>query len=467
MVAVVAVAIFTDAFIYGMIVPIIPVVLVDRIDGAREEDAQSWVSILLAVYGATLLVGSPLFGWFADRCQHRRSPFVLGLIALGASTLLFVIARSPAVLIIARSLQGLSAAAVWVVGLAIIADNVPQERVGEAMGQTTIALTWGFLLGPIAGGIMFEKVGFYATFAIPTGLIVLEVVLRLAMLEVPKPVQGKDIVRSQGTGALSDGYDTFSRRGSWQTENTRTRHDHNEQTSLLRPSTPCTGNSCSNDHQPANIFHLLRTPRLPLACTATVVMAVVFSAIETTIPLHVMDTFGWSSTGVGLILIAPSIPSFAGVYIGRLISRVGVRIPAGVAFLLSGLVWISMRFVNNSVAFDIGLLIGLLVMLGLAIVTVEITSMTEVSQVVVDYETDNPGAFGEKNPVAQAYALYNMAFAGGQLLGPILAGGIRIRAGWSAMTLVLGLLCAVTAIPMGLLSGSQSRRVEAEAERDS
>lgn len=57
------------------IVPIIPVVLVDRIDGAREEDgmisacfrsscpaklstAQSWVSILLAVYGATLLVGS-------------------------------------------------------------------------------------------------------------------------------------------------------------------------------------------------------------------------------------------------------------------------------------------------------------------------------------------------------------------------------------------------------------------------
>lgn len=179
-----------------------------------------------------------------------------------------------------------------------------------------------------------------------------------------------------------------------------------------------------------------------------------------------MDTFGWSSTGVGLILVAPSIPSFAGVQMGRLVSRVGVRIPAAVAFLLSGLVWTSMRFVNDGTPFDVGLLACLLVMLGLAIVTVEITSMTEVSQVVVDYETENPGAFGEKSPVAQAYALYNMAFAGGQLLGPILAGGIRIRAGWSAMTLVLGLLCAVTAIPMGLFSGAQSRSVEAEAERD-
>jgi hypothetical protein len=55
--------------------------------------------------------------------------------------------------------------------------------------------------------------------------------------------------------------------------------------------------------------------------------------------------------------------------------------------------------------------------------------MTEASQVVGDYESENPGAFGEKSPVAQTYALFNMAFAGGQLLGPILAGGLRVRAG--------------------------------------
>jgi MFS family permease len=92
--------------------------------------------------------------------------------------------------------------------------------------------------------------------------------------------------------------------------------------------------------------------------------------------------------------------------------------------------------------------------------------MTEASQVVGDYEIENPGAFGEKSPVAQTYALLNMAFAGGQLLGPILAGAMRVRAGWAAMTLVLGVLCAVTAVPIGLLSGAWPKRVEVEAERD-
>lgn len=124
-----------------------------------------------------------LFGYFADNCRMRRLPFVVGLIALAASTTLFVLASSMTVLIIARGLQGLSAAAVWVVGLAIVADNVPPERVGEAMGHTTIALTWGFLLGPMIGGIMYEKLGFEGTFAIPAGLICLDIVLRFAMIE--------------------------------------------------------------------------------------------------------------------------------------------------------------------------------------------------------------------------------------------------------------------------------------------
>lgn len=125
-----------------------------------------------------------------------------------------------------------------------------------------------------------------------------------------------------------------------------------------------------------------------------------------------------------------------------------------------------MRFVNANTTSDIVLLTALLLFLGLAIVTVEVASMTEVSQVVGDYETENPGAFGDKSPTAQAYALFNMAFAAGQLLGPILAGGIRVSAGWAAMTLVLGVLCGVTAIPIGLFSGVRPRKAECEPERD-
>lgn len=90
--------------------------------------------------------------------------------------------------------------------------------------------------------------------------------------------------------------------------------------------------------------------------------------------------------------------------------------------------------------------------------------MTEVFQVIEDHEAEFPGVFGEKSPVAQAYALFNMAFAAGQLLGPILAGGVRVQAGWGVMTLVLGLLCGVTAVPIALFSGRKVRVAEAPLE---
>lgn len=177
-----------------------------------------------------------------------------------------------------------------------------------------------------------------------------------------------------------------------------------------------------------------------------------------------METFNWSSSGAGLIFVASSVPSFAGVHIGKAISRVGTRIPGTVAFLVASGTWILMRLVDHNTTGEIILLISLLLLLGLAIVTIEVTAMTEVFQVIEDYETEFPGVFGGKSPVAQAYALFNMAFAGGQLLGPVLAGGIRVRAGWSVMTLVLGLLCGVTALPIALLGGRKSRDFQGEEE---
>jgi MFS family permease len=166
--------------------------------------AQYLVSILLAVYGGTLLAGSresnqfhpsepklkdiALFGYFADKSSSRKLPFVLGLIALGTSTALFAFARTFPILVIARGLQGFSAAAVWVVGLAIVSDNVPPERIGAALGTTTIGLTWGFLLGPMVSGYIHDTFGYYGCFAIPVILIVVDVVLRFAMIELPSMI---------------------------------------------------------------------------------------------------------------------------------------------------------------------------------------------------------------------------------------------------------------------------------------
>lgn len=173
-----------------------------------------------------------------------------------------------------------------------------------------------------------------------------------------------------------------------------------------------------------------------------------------------MHTFGWSTTGAGLILIVLSLPCFAGVQIGKLIDRVGVRTVGSIGFVISGCGWILMRLITANNTGQVILLVFLLIVLGLSVLITQICSMTEVSQVVGDHDFENPGAFGAKSPIAQAYALYNMSFAGGQVLGPVIAGAVRVKAGWGAMTLVLGLLAGLSAIPMAFFSGPPRRKTE-------
>ncbi|KAJ6006673.1 hypothetical protein N7451_004617 [Penicillium sp. IBT 35674x] len=477
----VSIAIFTDSFIYGVIVPIIPVALVERV-GARPEDAQYLVSILLAVYGGTLLAGSrefkqfilylnpklkdiALFGYFADKCSSRKLPFVLGLIALGTSTALFAFARTFPILVIARSLQGFSAAAVWVVGLAIVSDNVPPERVGAALGMTTIGLTWGFLLGPMVSGYIHDTFGYYGCYAIPVGLIVVDVVLRFAMIEMPKANRRKPEpeLHSDSDSAYENNYDTFNANDVRSQGRFSRREREREDAPLLGPSSQSIENPGKDNEQRATIFSLLRTPRLPLSLLATTSMAITLSALETSLPLFTMETFAWTPKGAGLIFLALTVPSFAGVQLGKLIDSMGVRILGVISFAACCCAWILMRLVTENSPGHIALLVVLLLILGLTIVTIEIISMMEVSQVITDYEAEFPGVFGEKSPIAQAYALFNMSFAAGQLVGPIMAGPIRVNGGWGTMTLVLGLLAGVTAIPFGLFSGSPRKTVQTES----
>ena len=99
---------FTDIFLYGIIVPVVPFALLNRVHVA-EEDVQHWVSVLLAIYAAALIVCPPIAGWLTDHYKSRRVPFMLGLITLAGATAMLCLGSSIAVLVIGRLLQGVSA----------------------------------------------------------------------------------------------------------------------------------------------------------------------------------------------------------------------------------------------------------------------------------------------------------------------------------------------------------------------
>ncbi len=114
------------------------------------------IGLLFSSYSLTQLLCAPLLGRLSDRVGRR--PVLLGSIAGSAiSYVIFALAPSYAVLLLARSLSGV-AAANYAIAQAYMADvSTPQER-SRAMGLVGAAFGLGFVLGPALGGIL-EQLG--------------------------------------------------------------------------------------------------------------------------------------------------------------------------------------------------------------------------------------------------------------------------------------------------------------------
>ena len=95
--------------IYGVIIPILPEV--------AKEGSQP---LLFASYACALLVMTPVFGVLSDLLGDRKGPMLVGQVGMLLATVLFILADAYWWLVVARILQGVSAAATWVVGLALL-----------------------------------------------------------------------------------------------------------------------------------------------------------------------------------------------------------------------------------------------------------------------------------------------------------------------------------------------------------
>ena len=131
--ATVTIGLFADTFLNAVIVPVLPFILRDRV-AVPPQDIQGEVDKLLSAYALASTVLSPFAGDLADRASSRRVPYLLGLLALIASTITWFLGRSVPVLAAARAAQGASCAVVYSVGLAVVIDTVSEDKHGQTMG---------------------------------------------------------------------------------------------------------------------------------------------------------------------------------------------------------------------------------------------------------------------------------------------------------------------------------------------
>lgn len=131
---------FSDLFLYALLVPVFPFLLVDRMN-TPPELIQEYVSMLLAMYAGASAISSPLIGLVSDKIANTRQlPFMLGLLALLAGTVLVAVGQTVPVLAAARLLQGASSGIVWTCGLAMLVETVGPSRLGLAIGTVSLML---------------------------------------------------------------------------------------------------------------------------------------------------------------------------------------------------------------------------------------------------------------------------------------------------------------------------------------
>ena len=159
--AIIVAGVCLDTLVYGLVVPMLPRLSTDLDFG------QTGAGILLASYALGLCVATPLIG-VGVRHWGYRLPLLGGIAGLALSLLLYLVAESFAVMVLARTVQGAASGATWTAGLAIIANHWPTRERGRTMGLVMSAFALGLMAGPPLGGFVSDWLGVRPAFVLPT-----------------------------------------------------------------------------------------------------------------------------------------------------------------------------------------------------------------------------------------------------------------------------------------------------------
>ncbi|XP_056308639.1 probable vesicular acetylcholine transporter-B [Danio aesculapii] len=182
---VVCVALLLDNMLYMVIVPIIPDYLADLRGerGNSSADLDIQIGVLFASKALLQLLVNPLSGTFIDRVGYDL-PLLIGLLVMFLSTCIFAFAENYGTLFAARSLQGLGSAFADTSGIAMIADKFTEEAErSRALGIALAFISFGSLVAPPFGGILYEFAGKRVPFIVLACVCLADGVLLLTVVK--------------------------------------------------------------------------------------------------------------------------------------------------------------------------------------------------------------------------------------------------------------------------------------------
>jgi EmrB/QacA subfamily drug resistance transporter len=160
--------------------------------------AVQWIVLAYLLAITTLIVG---VGRLGDIIGHRRL-LLAGIGLFTVASVLCGVAPTLWLLIAARAAQGLGAAIMMALAMALVGATVPKARTGSAMGLLGTMSAIGTALGPSLGGVLIAGAGWRAIFLVNLPLGILALLLAHRTLPVDRRPRAVDRTGFDTIGTL-------------------------------------------------------------------------------------------------------------------------------------------------------------------------------------------------------------------------------------------------------------------------
>lgn len=324
---------------------------------------------------------------------------------------------------------GVSNGVVWTSSLALAVDAVEQSKLAENLGFINISLTCGLFLGTVLGGVVFDKAGYHAVWGMCFGLVGLDAIMRLVMIE-PR--------QHSATGDSSE-------------SGPETKSPHEDVETTEEPSS-LFKDSKGRAWERSPVLVLWQSPRFCAMMLATVLDATLLTTFDGALAIHLHDTFNYTSLGIGLTYISLVIPTFLAPFAGKLADRYGSRGLLTTALLVGIVPLACLRFVDHNSLNQKVLLCALLALIGLCAAGRLGIYSAQVDHAVSEHARAHSDLLSHDKAIAQAQGIWSASYSIGCAIGPIWGGLIQGAAGWKTETWTLTPLSASGALVVFLFA---------------
>lgn len=287
---------------------------------ASFQDVQ-WIVLAYLLAITTLIIS---VGRLADMAGRRRL-LLVGIALFSAASVASGLAPTLGLLVAARAVQGLGAAIMMALAVALVGETVPKARTGSAMGLLGTMSAIGTALGPAVGGILVAGLGWRAIFLalVPLGVLAFVLAHRALPVDQYDPVErpGFDAAGTLLLGLTLAAYALAMTAGHGD-------FGHRNLALLLAAIVGCGLFLWTETRVASPLIRpaIFRHPMLSASLTMSAMVATVMMATLVVGPFHLAYGLGLSAAIAGLALAGgPFIAALAGVPAGRVVDRLGAR----------------------------------------------------------------------------------------------------------------------------------------------